>query len=358
MARVTVPRLAAARARPPSSAAPEAASPAVTARRLMLPVIITPSPACMIAAWHHRPPLDRLPHIAAATVSAGKPKASRPHSMVFEQYPAVFRVKRRQMHSIAAQSAHEDSSTDTPLVHKTSRVLGHPIVPEGEPPPWPETPAHPLLLTPGPVSVSASTKQVMMVDRSFGDEDFQQDVAAARRYLVGLIHGEGQYAAVPVPGSATYANEAAMTTLVPRGGKLLIHTNGVYGDRLIEIARALDVPARGDPHRAFQPRHGAAIRGGAGRRPGDHPRDGRALRDQHRRAEPAGAGRRAVPAIQQGATDRRRRLLRRDRDRCAAVALRRGNAVLQQMHAGVCPASAGPWCRPRRWRRRRATATR
>ncbi len=103
-------------------------------------------------------------------------------------------------------------------------------------------PAKPLLLTPGPVSVSATTKAAMMVDRPSGDVEFQQDVVVARRYLVGLIHGEGQYTAIPVPGSATSANEAAMTTLVPRGGRLLIHTNGVYGDRLIEIARALHVP--------------------------------------------------------------------------------------------------------------------
>jgi 2-aminoethylphosphonate-pyruvate transaminase len=102
--------------------------------------------------------------------------------------------------------------------------------------------AHPLLLTPGPVSVSATTKAAMMVDWSTGDVDFQADVALARAYLVALIHGQGQYTAVPVPGSATYANEAAMTTLVPPGGKLLIHTNGVYGDRLIEIAQHLQVP--------------------------------------------------------------------------------------------------------------------
>jgi 2-aminoethylphosphonate-pyruvate transaminase len=103
-------------------------------------------------------------------------------------------------------------------------------------------PANPLLLTPGPVSVSATTKAVMMVDRSSGDLDLQQDLTSARSYLVSLIHGQGQYTAIPVPGSATYANEAAMTTLVPSGGKLLIHTNGVYGDRLIEIAGHLHVP--------------------------------------------------------------------------------------------------------------------
>ncbi len=100
---------------------------------------------------------------------------------------------------------------------------------------------NPLLLTPGPVSVSRSTKAVMLIDRPSGDTDFQADVVLARTYLVSLIRGEGSYSAIPVPGSATYANEAAMASLVPPGGRLLIHTNGVYGDRLIEIAQQIGI---------------------------------------------------------------------------------------------------------------------
>jgi len=93
----------------------------------------------------------------------------------------------------------------------------------------------PLLLTPGPVSVSMTTKTVMLQDRASGGDEFQADLACARDYMVSLVGGQGAYTAVPLPGSATYANEAVITGLVPPGGKLLIHTNGVYGDRLIEI---------------------------------------------------------------------------------------------------------------------------
>lgn len=102
--------------------------------------------------------------------------------------------------------------------------------------------AHPLLLTPGPVSVSATTKQVMMIDRPSGDVEFQTDVSQARDYLVELVNGRGAYTAIPVPGSATYANEGVIATLVPPGGKVLLHTNGVYGDRLIEICAANGTP--------------------------------------------------------------------------------------------------------------------
>ena len=97
---------------------------------------------------------------------------------------------------------------------------------------------HPLLLTPGPVSVSATTKAVMMIDRPSGDVEFQTDLAQTRDYLVSLVNGRGAYTAIPVPGSATYANEGVISTLVPAGGKVLLHTNGVYGDRLVEICAA------------------------------------------------------------------------------------------------------------------------
>jgi 2-aminoethylphosphonate-pyruvate transaminase len=103
----------------------------------------------------------------------------------------------------------------------------------------PRDPANPLLLTPGPVSTSRSTKEVMLRDRASGGGDFQGDLSFAREYLVKIVQGQGNYTAIPLPGSATYANEAVISGIVPDGGKLLIHTNGVYGDRLIEIAAHL-----------------------------------------------------------------------------------------------------------------------
>jgi 2-aminoethylphosphonate-pyruvate transaminase len=103
-------------------------------------------------------------------------------------------------------------------------------------------PVEPLLLTPGPVSTSRSVKLAMMRDRASGGDEFHADLEHARAYMVGLVHGDGAYTAVPLPGGATYANEGVIAQLVPPGGKLLIHTNGVYGDRLIEIAAHLGTP--------------------------------------------------------------------------------------------------------------------
>ena len=107
----------------------------------------------------------------------------------------------------------------------------------------PRTAEAPLLLTRGPVSVSDTTKAVMLLDRASGDEEFGADLRFARSYLLGVVNAKDTFTAIPVPGSATYANEAAIALLVPPGRKLLVHSNGVYGDRLLEISEALGIPA-------------------------------------------------------------------------------------------------------------------
>jgi 2-aminoethylphosphonate-pyruvate transaminase len=123
----------------------------------------------------------------------------------------------------------------------------------------PRSAADPLLLTPGPVSVSQTTRLAMMVDRPSGDVEFQADLALARHYLAGLTGDAAAYTAIPLPGSATYANEGVIASFVPAGGRLLVHSNGIYGDRLVEICQHLGVPhgvARTPP---FVPPDAAAI---------------------------------------------------------------------------------------------------
>ena len=115
---------------------------------------------------------------------------------------------------------------------------------------------HALLLTPGPVSTSGATRAAMLVDRPSGDPAFAAELAYARAYLLRLAGGEATHDAIPVPGSATYANEAAIALLAPPEGRLLVHSNGVYGDRLLEICEALGVPVaalRTEPLRALDP---------------------------------------------------------------------------------------------------------
>lgn len=100
----------------------------------------------------------------------------------------------------------------------------------------------PLLLTPGPVTLSARVKRAMLHDYASGEAVMQETIAWSRRYLLDLCNAQGTHTAIPLVGSGTSGTEAAIGTFVPANGKLLIHTNGVYGDRLVEIARRIRTP--------------------------------------------------------------------------------------------------------------------
>ena len=100
----------------------------------------------------------------------------------------------------------------------------------------------PLMLTPGPATLSRRVKMAMLHDCASGEEKMLATIAFCRRYLLDLCNGHGSHAAVPIVGSGTSGVEAAIGTFVPENGKLLIHTNGIYGDRLVEIARKIRTP--------------------------------------------------------------------------------------------------------------------
>lgn len=76
------------------------------------------------------------------------------------------------------------------------------------------------------------------MDRDWGsrDADFVALSERVRRRLLALAHGEGTHTAVPMQGAGTFAVEAAIGTLVPRDGKLLVLVNGAYGRRAAEMA--------------------------------------------------------------------------------------------------------------------------
>ncbi len=101
------------------------------------------------------------------------------------------------------------------------------------------TPAAPLLLTPGPLTTSNRTRQAMMVDWGSWDERFNQLTASVCEHLLAIIHGAASHHCVPLQGSGTFAVEAAIGTLVPRNGKVLVLINGAYGKRLAKICDVL-----------------------------------------------------------------------------------------------------------------------
>jgi 2-aminoethylphosphonate-pyruvate transaminase len=94
----------------------------------------------------------------------------------------------------------------------------------------------PLLLTPGPLTTSASVKQAMVHDWGSRDAGFIAINRMVLDRIVELAGGEGTHVTVPVQGSGTFAVEAMITTFVPKSGKLLVLVNGAYGQRAKKIA--------------------------------------------------------------------------------------------------------------------------
>lgn len=97
----------------------------------------------------------------------------------------------------------------------------------------------PLLLTPGPLTTSRTTREAMLRDWGSRDEAFIAMTARVRRYLLGLVGGEGTHETVLLQGSGTFAVEAMVRTFVPPDGKLLVLVNGAYGERIVQMARAI-----------------------------------------------------------------------------------------------------------------------
>jgi 2-aminoethylphosphonate-pyruvate transaminase len=100
------------------------------------------------------------------------------------------------------------------------------------------------LYTPGPLTTSETVKAAMLCDVGSRDIEFTSVVRGVRESLVELVasSGTGDYSAVLLPGSGTYAIEATIGTVVPPDGRLLVVINGAYGERIRAIAARLGVP--------------------------------------------------------------------------------------------------------------------
>lgn len=97
----------------------------------------------------------------------------------------------------------------------------------------------PYLLTPGPLTTSALTKQAMLCDWGSWDADFRAMTAALRQQLIQLAaNGDEAFAetldCVPVQGSGSFAVEAMLGSFLPAGSKTLVLSNGAYGKRAAE----------------------------------------------------------------------------------------------------------------------------
>jgi 2-aminoethylphosphonate-pyruvate transaminase len=97
----------------------------------------------------------------------------------------------------------------------------------------------PILLTPGPLTTSLTTKAAMLRDWGSWDAAFNAVTASVRRKLMDVLGNPDTHVCVPMQGSGTFAVEAAVNTLVPRDGHLLVLVNGAYGKRLARLAQMM-----------------------------------------------------------------------------------------------------------------------
>ena len=104
----------------------------------------------------------------------------------------------------------------------------------------PDTPY--LLLTPGPLTTSASVKQQMLGDACTWDDDYNNLVQQVRARLVELATSAEGYTSVLMQGSGTACVESVIGSAVPADGKLVVMANGVYGKRIAQIADYLQIP--------------------------------------------------------------------------------------------------------------------
>ena len=98
-----------------------------------------------------------------------------------------------------------------------------------------------ILLTPGPLSTSASVRNAMLRDWCTWDEDYNIGVVQdIRTRLTEYATSQPEkYTAVLMQGSGSFGVEACLGTAVPEDGKLLIIANGAYGRRMVSFMQTM-----------------------------------------------------------------------------------------------------------------------
>mmetsp|Transcript_33591 Transcript_33591/g.95192 ORF Transcript_33591/g.95192 Transcript_33591/m.95192 type:complete len:434 (-) Transcript_33591:28-1329(-) len=106
-------------------------------------------------------------------------------------------------------------------------------------------PPRQLLFTPGPLTTSDAVKRRMAVDVGSRDGDFLTVAKRTRERLLRIAETsqEDGYECILMQGAGSMALEAMLGSSIPRqGGKLLIVSNGSYGERQEKICERAGIP--------------------------------------------------------------------------------------------------------------------
>lgn len=96
-----------------------------------------------------------------------------------------------------------------------------------------------ILLTPGPLTTTLRTKLAMLKDWGSWDADFNAVTAGVRKSLLDIVQGHDMHVVVPLQGSGTFSVEAAVATLVPKNGHVLVPDNGAYCKRAGKLSQMM-----------------------------------------------------------------------------------------------------------------------
>lgn len=101
-----------------------------------------------------------------------------------------------------------------------------------------------LLFTPGPLTTSLRVKQAMLHDAGSWHFEFNELVAGIRNELLALagVSREAGWECVLMQGSGTFGVESVITSTIPPDGRLLVVSNGAYGERIGQMAAAARIP--------------------------------------------------------------------------------------------------------------------
>ena len=104
--------------------------------------------------------------------------------------------------------------------------------------------ARKILLNPGPVTTSAQVKEsLLQPDICPREAEFGELIATVRHKLLQIVNisDNHKYDSVLFTASGTGAIESCLSSALDTNDTVLILSNGSYGDRLIEICRALEL---------------------------------------------------------------------------------------------------------------------
>ena len=100
-----------------------------------------------------------------------------------------------------------------------------------------------ILMNPGPVMTTNTVKNAMIqYDICHRDEDFSKLLATLKKNCLKLFKADENYKIIFISGSGTAGLEAVLSSTIPPRKKVLVISNGAFGERLKEILDLHNIP--------------------------------------------------------------------------------------------------------------------